>query len=62
MTPHYRYIGTDDMLVGHTALGQTRDGRFLVQVDNFIHLWSHGWHETPRADWTEMSDDEEIVC
>lgn len=50
---HYRYIGDDDFLKGHTALGRVIDGVFKVQVDNFIHLWSHGWHETPGGDWEE---------
>jgi hypothetical protein len=58
---HYRYIGADDFLVGQTALGLEIDGVFKVQVDRFAHLWSHGWHETPRGDWREMDDNEEIL-
>lgn len=57
----YRYAGDNDFLKGHTALGQVVDGVFKVQVDNFIHLWSHGWHETDAADWQEDNDCE-VVC
>jgi hypothetical protein len=37
--------------MGKTALGRFWDGIFVVQVDEFDHMWSHGWHETPVADW-----------
>lgn len=55
----YKYVGTETHLIQHTALGQVRDGVFKVQVDNFVHPWSHGWHETPRTDWCEY--DGEVV-
>jgi len=61
MMKHYRYIGADDFLAGQTALGREVGGVFQVQGDCFIHLWSHGWHETPREEWREMDDNEEIV-
>lgn len=56
MTPmkHYEYIGDNILLILATALGQEDDGVFKVQVDEFQHPWSHGWHETPREDWCEM--------
>ena len=49
----YRYIGTDPMLVGQTALGRftKHRNRFVVQVDFIHHVWSHGWHRTPLSDW-----------
>jgi len=49
----YRYIGHETTLRGMTALGQTVDGIFKVQVDSFDHAWAHGWHETLASDWEE---------
>jgi len=53
---HYRYTGTTRLLVNATALGQMIDSVFKVQVDNFIHPWSHGWHATLREDWCEIEE------
>lgn len=57
----YKYVGDNQFLVGHTALGRTVDGVFKVQVDNILHLWSHGWHEQPQEDWI-VEYDGEIEC
>jgi hypothetical protein len=56
----YRYIGTDPLLIQHTALGQEIDGVFKVQVDCLSHLWSHGWHESPQHDW--QVDNEDVLA
>jgi hypothetical protein len=55
--PQYKYTGADRRLIGHTALGQQRLGGFCVQVDEFTHMWSHGWHTTDQNDW-EIIDEE----
>jgi hypothetical protein len=34
------------------------DGVFKVQVDDFKHAWSHGWHETPMKDWEKLSEED----
>ena len=48
----FRYVGSDTLLIGETAVGQMLGGVFKVQVDRFEHPWSHHWHETPPSDWT----------
>jgi hypothetical protein len=51
----YRYIGANPSLTrGMTALGQSVDGVFKVQVDDICHPWAYGWHETPAEDWVEI--------
>lgn len=47
------FLGFND-LKGQTALGQTL-ASFVVQVDNFEHRWSHGWHLTDRKHWVEIT-------
>jgi hypothetical protein len=48
----YDYIGKQKDLIGKTALGHVRDGKFIVQVDQPSHPWSIGWHETPKNEWS----------
>lgn len=55
----YFYGGTNRLLVNATASGQMIDCTFKVQVADFIHPWSNGWHETSRGDWLEVDDDKE---
>ena len=43
---------------GHTALGVHEDGVFKVQMDDFDHPMSHGWHEAPEGDWVLLEDDD----
>lgn len=48
----YDYIGKQKDLIGKTALGHVRDGKFVVQVDQPNNPWSIGWHETPKNEWS----------
>ena len=52
----FRYVGSDTLLIGETAVGQMLGGVFKVQVDRFDHPWSHGWHETLADDWEEIDE------
>jgi len=53
---------TPILLAGETALGQTVDGVFKVQVDRHEHPWAYGWHETPREDWEDINEEERRFC
>lgn len=50
---NYKYIGASvpGLYWGMTALGRQVNGSFSVQMDDFIHQWSHGWHAVNVEDW-----------
>ena len=47
----YRYCGIDPQFVGCTAIGQIRDGEFVIQVDVVYHPWAQGWHPANPDHW-----------
>lgn len=51
---HFRYIGTDPLLKGQTALGRIIGGYFCVQVDNLNHPFGRGWHTHMLEEWERI--------
>lgn len=50
----YRYTGSDVAYLDCTAIGQDRDGCFVIQVDQLDHGMSHGWHHADAAQWAPV--------
>jgi len=50
---NYRYIGAcvPGLTWGMTAIGRMINGSFCVQMDDWVHQWSHGWHEVDKTQW-----------
>jgi hypothetical protein len=52
----YKYVGASDarLTYGMTALGRLIDNVFCVQMDEFEHQLSHGWHKMNDREWVAM--------